>query len=127
MVTPPDLTSVLSESDWLNSLNPGDLVIVSAYGQRFSRVERVTRTLVIVDGQQFSRERGRLRTSDRWSNTYLLQPTPERVRVLSVANARSFIKSVNLGGLPDELVLSVAEQLRAADKERNAVADKAVR
>jgi hypothetical protein len=72
-----------SKTAWLQSLKPGDEVIVygGAYGSgdRVDKVQRVTKTLIIVRASRFNRDRGRSIGSG-YSWRYLKKATPEAVR-----------------------------------------------
>jgi hypothetical protein len=74
-----------SKTAWLQSLKPGDEVIVS--GSRpgsvecVRKVERITKTLIIVGRTRFNRERGQT-VGGGWHHCYLDEATPGAMRQL---------------------------------------------
>lgn len=69
---------------WLESLKPGDAVIVSGrHGDSIRRVARITATMVVLDnGVRFSRKHGGETGGSTWYTNTLEQPTPEKVQAI---------------------------------------------
>jgi len=99
---------------WLQSLKPGDEVIVcGSHPGGFvcvDKVERVTKTLVVVRGIRFNRERGRSR-GDGWHRRWLAKATPEAVRKSKrEAHHRSLVsrlRKTNWENVPFDILVSI--------------------
>lgn len=64
----------------LEELQVGDVVFVSStWHKRLSKVERVTKTQIIVDNSKYRRDNGWQIGSDRWNTSYLHVPTEQQI------------------------------------------------
>lgn len=74
------------DREWLESLKPGDLVIVSSGGGGLGsdvlrKVDKVNKVTVVVSGNKYSRADGSRRLST-WHTEWLLEPTAERAQAI---------------------------------------------
>lgn len=80
---------MFGEQEWLDSLTTGDTVIVNGrHRSSLSKVERLTKTLIILENGERFRKKGGRKSGDHnpWGNTYIIQPTSDRLE--RMANSR---------------------------------------
>ncbi|QRE00649.1 hypothetical protein [Pseudomonas phage Itty13] len=111
--------------EWLESLKPGDAVILkSGYGFHnrdcVAKVARVTPTLIVLEGnRRFRRKDGRQYESPpRWgSSDSLEKPTKEARRRVRLENARDTLRNLKPEQLNDAQVLAMVRAMNDhADK-----------
>lgn len=64
----------------LKDLQVGDTILVScAWNRRLSKVQRVTKTLIVVDNIRFNRQSGWQLGQGRWNTSKLYVPTEKEI------------------------------------------------
>ncbi|MCG5512787.1 hypothetical protein [Ectothiorhodospira shaposhnikovii] len=118
-------------ASWLESLKPGDKVVVKRFNYGHSSisldvVDRVTRTQILLksSGRRFRRTTGNLISSDHWGRSVrIVQPTDEILQKIKEAKLRGYVlrffdDKKNLGLLTFEEVQKICEIIDAA-KNKN--------
>lgn len=78
-------------SEWLHDLKEGDEVIVSPHfgNSEIKTVSRVTKTLIIVGSERFSKRWGQLVGTDIYFQKNLIKTTPEKAAIVKERNLRN--------------------------------------
>lgn len=106
----------MSTKTWLEELEVGSQVIVDHQGRlRLWKVDRVTKTQIIIGMWRFRRSDGGVVGMSGWSRSQLLEPRPEligRIRrdqlIASILNSRALMER-----LPLEMLEAFALQLQS--------------
>lgn len=114
----------MAEREWLDSLKPGDQVLV---GGSIGKVERLTKKWVVVSLKSSTHN---FRLSDGWSvsggswnRTYLSPLTEDKKREIYHKRRVSRLRAYDYGTLPEELVLELYAKIREYEQSKVAGID----
>jgi len=100
----------MNEQEWLDSLKPGDRVIVCGrWANSLRTVERLTKTQIVLKGSKFRKSDGGLVGADSYNYAYLRSPTEQRVNDIMHQRACDKIGKVAWKVLPLETLNKVLE------------------
>jgi hypothetical protein len=79
---------------WLENLKIGDKVIVSQHwgNDSISIVTNITKTQIIISNRKFRKNDGCQIPRDAYTNTYILEPTKERIELILRVNLIDHIR-----------------------------------
>lgn len=90
----------------LIELKPGDLVICSSrhHAESIRKVERVTKTMIVVDGMKFSARTGRIVGSDIWNYSSIdpTDPTDDNYKTIRAQNETNQVRKQVVEYLKDK-------------------------
>ena len=104
----------------LSEVEAGDTLMITSRGHRsLKKVERTTKTLIILDGQsmaRYKRHGGRMIGATVWDTAYLSVPTPKDIAEIAHSTLSSEVyrlsTSVRLYEVSYERLLKIREWLR---------------
>ena len=107
---------IMDDEEWLDSLKAGSMVIIKGrYGESYVKIDRMTKTQFVIGSTRYARRYGGEITSDRWSRTYMVKPTEERVNNLRERIRRkraiSVIKNVDWDDYSIDVICAIVELL----------------
>lgn len=107
----------MAEREWLDSLKPGDNVIVESSGSTWLRqVDRVTKTLIIVGLTRFTKRWGM--HGSGFDATHLYEPTDEKVEKIVHERLVRKLKKVDWKSLDLTALHSIWETVEQAKKAK---------
>jgi hypothetical protein len=115
------------EADWLKSVKVGDVVAIvsTGYGRydRLSRVARLTKTQVILEGNshRYKKDSGRGIGEDLWNHTRLVEATSARVASITEDTYRrkfiNMVEAMDWGEVSTESIRRIREILKSDSEE----------
>jgi hypothetical protein len=109
----------MTRREWAEGLKAGDPVAVRYdfnSGVRLAKVERTTKTTIIVDGTRYWRKNGDA-VGYSYSSPVLEEPTDAVRREVAIRQARKALRDAEWGKLTDEAVLTLAAALAVAERK----------
>lgn len=106
----------MERNEWLSSLAEGSEVLITSnwVKPRLAKVDRVTKTMVMVGSTRFNRQTGRQICDDRWGANQLQQVTDE----FRELHNRAALKEKILGALDSATTEELAQINVILTKER---------
>jgi DNA replicative helicase MCM subunit Mcm2 (Cdc46/Mcm family) len=113
----------MTDKTFLENLKPGDRVVISSGGvsdrKRVGRVERLTKTQIIVDGSRFRKSDG-WQPGDYWNRAWLQEASEETIKEIAARQRRrqivAKIQKFRWDTLPDDLLQQVVDLLEPGDE-----------